>query len=104
MSRIFNDPAWQSTKDDGSLNTSGKIYFREPGANSTTLKSVYSDAGLTLPLTNPVILGGDGRPGTEIWLNGDYNIQITDSSDPPVQIERVNNYEPPSAGALQISP
>ena len=91
---IFNDPAWQSTKEDGSLNSNGKIYFREPGAGSTTLKTAYSDVALTQDLTNPVILGLDGRPDTEIWLDGDYNIQITDSAG--VQITRVNNYNPPA--------
>ena len=90
--RVFTDPRSQHFKSDGvSINSSGKLYFREPGSGSTTLKSVYSDKGLTTPLINPVILDANGRAPT-IFMNGDYNIQMTDSAD--VQIWRVDYYEP----------
>lgn len=92
--RVFTDPRSQHFKSDGvSINSSGKLYFREPGSGSTTLKSVYSDKGLTTPLINPVILDANGRAPT-IFMNGDYNIQMTDSAD--VQIWRVDYYEPPT--------
>ena len=90
--RVFTDPRSQHFKSDGvSINSSGKLYFREPGSGSTTLKSVYSDKDLTTPLINPVILDANGRAPT-IFMNGDYNIQMTDSAD--VQIWRVDYYEP----------
>lgn len=90
--RVFTDPRSQHFKSDGvSINSSGKLYFREPGSGSTTLKSVYLDKDLTTPLINPVILDANGRAPT-IFMNGDYNIQMTDSAD--VQIWRVDYYEP----------
>ena len=90
--RVFTDPRPQQFKTDGvSINSNGKLYFREPGPGSTTLKTVYSDRDLSVALTNPVILDSQGRFPT-IYLNGDYNVQHTDSAD--VQIWRVDNYQP----------
>ncbi len=92
--RVFTDPRSQHFKSDGvSVNSSGKLYFREPGPNSTTLKNIYSDKDLTTPFINPVILDSNGR-APEIFLNGDYNVQMTDSAD--VQIWRIDNYQPPA--------
>lgn len=92
--RVFTDPRSQHFKSDGvTVNSSGKIYFREPGSGSTTLKSVYADKDFATAYTNPVVLDSNGRAPT-IFLNGDYNIQMTDSSD--VQIWRVDNYQPAS--------
>lgn len=89
--RIFSNPRPQFRKDDGTVNSNGRLYFRTPGANSTTLKSVYSDVDLTIPYTNPVILDSNGRAPT-IYLDGDYNIQETTSSG--AQLWRVDNYQP----------
>lgn len=92
ITRVFTDPRSQHYKIDGvSVNSSGKLYFREPGANSTTMKNVYSDKDLSVPLLNPVTLDANGR-APEIFLSGDYNVQMTDSAD--VQIWRVDNYQP----------
>ena len=91
--RVFTNPKDSYKQGDGvTVNSSGKLYFREPGVGSTTLKAVYSDKALTIPLINPVILDSGGR-APDIFLNGDYNIQHTTSAD--VQIWRVNNYQPP---------
>jgi hypothetical protein len=89
--RIFSNPRPQFRKDDGSVNSNGRLYFRTPGAGSTTLKSVYSDAALSIPYTNPVILDANGRAPT-IYLNGDYNVQETTSTG--AQLWRVDNYQP----------
>ena len=90
--RVFTNPKESYKKGDGvTVNSSGKLYFREPGNNTTTLKAVYANKELTAQLVNPVILDSGGR-APEIFLNGDYNVQHTDSSD--VQIWRINNYQP----------
>lgn len=90
--RVFSNPRPQFTKGDGtSVNSGGKLYFREPGNGSTTLKSVYSDIALTVAYTNPVILDANGVAPI-IYLNGDYNVQETDSTD--VSVWQVDNYQP----------
>jgi len=91
--RVFTNSKESYKKGDGvTVNSSGKLYFREPGNNTTTLKAVYANKELTSQLVNPVILDSGGR-APEIFLSGDYNVQHTDSDD--VQIWRVNNYQPP---------
>lgn len=91
--RVFTDPRSQHFKSDGvSSNSSGKLYFREPGSGSTTLKAIYSDKELSVQLLNPVTLDSNGR-APEIFLDGDYSVEMTDSSD--VQIWRIDNYQPP---------
>ena len=93
MSRIFSDPRPQFKKENGvDVNTNGKLYFREPGSGSTTLKTVFSNSALSTPLTNPVILDANGL-APSIFLDGDYNVEEADSAD--VQIWRVDNYDPP---------
>ena len=92
--RVFTNPQESYTLDDGAtVNSSGKLYFREPGPSSTTLKTVYSDKNLTVPLINPVILDAGGK-APPIYLDGDYNVQLTTSAD--VQVWRVDNYQPPT--------
>ena len=91
--RVFTDPRSQHFKSDGvSSNSSGKLYFREPGSGSTTLKAIYSDKELSVQLLNPVTLDSNGR-APEIFLDGDYSVEMTDSAD--VQIWRIDNYQPP---------
>lgn len=89
--RIFSNPRPQFRKDDGTVNSNGRLYFRVPGANTTTLKNVYSDSALTIPYSNPVILDSVGRAPT-IYLDGDYNVQETTSGGS--QLWRVDNYQP----------
>lgn len=93
--RVFTDPRPQQFKKDGvTINSNGKLYFYEPGATSTTLKTVYSDAALSVPLANPVILDDQGRFPTIYMQESDYAVKLTDSSD--VQIWRVDSYNPPT--------
>jgi len=55
-----------------------KLYFYEAG--TTTLKTVYTDAGQTIPATNPVIADGSGRWAVT-YVSGTYKIVITDKND-----------------------
>jgi hypothetical protein len=52
----------------------GLIYTYQAG--STTPLATYSDNGGAYPNTNPIVLGSDGRPQTEIWLTYGYNYKF----------------------------
>lgn len=61
--------------NDGKLLSGGKIYFYISGTNVP--KNTYTDATLTIPHTNPVILDAGGA--ADIWLgSGPYRVLITD--------------------------
>jgi len=55
-----------------------KLYFYEVG--TTTAKTVYSDAGLTTPLSSPVVADGSGRFPL-IYLQGNFKNILTDKND-----------------------
>lgn len=55
----------------------GELQFYEIG--TTTPKSTWSDPDLTILNANPVILDGSGRATTNIFLDGDYDVKISDS-------------------------
>jgi len=60
--------------NDGKLLVGGFIYFTQSG--TTTPKTVYSDAALTIPLPNPVVLDAGGA--ADIFLgDGAYRVRIT---------------------------
>jgi microcystin-dependent protein len=63
----------------------GFIYTYQAG--SSTPLATYSDNGGVYPNTNPIVLGTDGRPQTEIWLTYGYNYKfvLTDSSNNTIQ-------------------
>lgn len=55
----------------------GYLQFYDIG--TTTPKSTWSDADLTVLNSNPVMLTGDGRSATNIFLDGSYTVVIHDS-------------------------
>ena len=63
----------------------GKIYTYQAG--SSTPLATYSDSGGAIPNANPIILGTDGRPQTEIWLTYGYNYKfvLNDANDVTIQ-------------------
>ena len=63
----------------------GKIYSYQAG--SSTPLATYSDSGGAIPNANPIILGTDGRPQTEIWLTYGYNYKfvLNDANDVTIQ-------------------
>jgi hypothetical protein len=80
----------------------GKIYTYQAG--SSTSLATYSDNGGVYPNANPIVLGADGRPASEIWLTYGYNYKfiLTDAND--VQIQSYDNLygiigTAPSSGA-----
>jgi len=63
----------------------GQLYTYQAG--SSTPLTTYSDNGGTVPNANPIVLGVDGRPQTEIWLTQGFNYKfiLTDSSNNIIQ-------------------
>jgi hypothetical protein len=63
----------------------GKIYTYQAGS-STPLATYTDNTGATAN-ANPIVLGTDGRPATEIWLTYGYNYKfvLKDSSDTTIQ-------------------
>lgn len=73
-----------STEDWQPLNL-GKIYTYLSG--TTTPHSTYTTAAGNVANDNPIVLGVDGRPPNEIWLEEGvtYTFLLTDSDDNPIQ-------------------
>ena len=63
----------------------GLLYTYQAG--SSTPLTTYSDNGGVFPNTNPIVLGTDGRPQTEIWLTYGFNYKfvLADSSNNVIQ-------------------
>ena len=63
----------------------GKIYTYQAG--SSTPLATYTDNTGSVANANPIILGTDGRPSTEIWLVYGYNYKfiLKDSNDNTIQ-------------------
>jgi hypothetical protein len=70
---------------DGLPLNAGKLYTYQAG--STTPFATYTDVNGLIANTNPIILGTDGRPPSEIWLQDGYfyKFVLTDSSDVVIQ-------------------
>lgn len=63
----------------------GKIYTYQAG--SSTPLATYTDNTGSVANANPIILGSDGRPSTEIWLVYGYNYKfvLKDANDVTIQ-------------------
>lgn len=77
MSRFVN-PVPQFYLNNGDIASAGKLYFYETG--TTTKKDTYSDFGMSVKNTNPVILTGEGRC-PNIFGEGRYTVVFKDSDD-----------------------
>lgn len=91
--RVFSDPFPTFYLEDGvTVNSSGKIFFYEPGTGSTTIKNIYSNSPRTIELLNPVILDSTGKPTSAIFLDGDY--RVVEKTSGGVTIRSTDNYQP----------
>jgi len=73
----YASPQPQYFTDLGLPLTGGLLYFYEP---STLIpKDTYSNAALSTPNTNPIVLATNGSPATDIWLNGVYRVRLFDA-------------------------
>lgn len=59
----------------------GKLYSFEAG--TSTPLALYTDPGLTVAYSNPIILNADGRPAGPIYMltTPAYKFRIDDSND-----------------------
>jgi hypothetical protein len=90
MARII-DAFTQFLDDSGNPLVSGKLAFFEVG--TTTDKNTYSDDGLTIPNTNPVILDGAGRC-PNVFGEGTYKVVSFTADDVQIQV-----FDPVGEGA-----
>ena len=67
----------------------GKIYTYQAGS-STPLATYTDNAGLVAN-TNPIILGTDGRPPSEIWLSDGYFYKFVLKTSADVTIQTYDN-------------
>jgi len=102
LSPIFNAVA-QTTTQGLPLNA-GLLYTYQAG--SSTPLATYSDSAGTIANTNPITLGTDGRPPSEIWLLSTYNYKfvLTDSLGSVIgtydNVSGLSNYYGPSSGVV----
>jgi len=64
---------------DGTVNAGGKLYFYE--TDLTTPKNTWSDPGMTVLNSNPVVMDSAGRTLTDVWGDGEYGVKMTTSAD-----------------------
>lgn len=76
MSR-FSNPFIQYSDGVGVSLPGAQLFFFEPG--TTTPKDTFSDSGLTIANTNPVVADSTGRMG-DIWLDGIYKVVLKDAA------------------------
>ena len=76
MAGLYVAPSSLEQLSDGSACNGCKLYFYEPG--TTTLKTVYTDSGLTTAHTNPVTAASSGR-FDPIYMDGTYKVVLKDA-------------------------
>lgn len=79
--------------------TAGLLYTYQAG--STTPLTTYTDPSGLIANTNPIVLGVDGRPPSEIWLADGYNYKFVLADSANVVIATYDNlYGIPTANAV----
>lgn len=64
---------------DGSVNNGGKLFMYE--TDLTTPKNTWSDEAMTTLNSNPVEMDAAGRTLTDVWMEGEYGVVMTDADD-----------------------
>lgn len=97
MASFFYDPRPQFLDDNGDPLANGTISFYDAGG--TTLQTIYSDAALTIPLSNPLTLSASGRvPNSGIWLaEAHYRLWVKDANG--LEISNVPDFVGTGIGA-----
>ena len=78
MSR-YTSPVPYALDGNGAAQSGYKLYFRTTGGGS--LKSIYSNSGLTTATSNPQIADSNGQFSGDIFLDGVYEVEYTDEND-----------------------
>jgi hypothetical protein len=85
MGQFFTYPKWRVTDSNGNPLASGKVYFYETG--TTTPKATYSDAALTVPNANPLILDANGEGWVFVADAAVYTVVVKTAADVTVWSE-----------------
>ena len=86
MSQRFSSPLPHFVDTAGRPYSGGSLTFMQ--SNSTTPLATYSDAGLTVANTNPVVLNAGGWPSVAIFLqNRDYRVILKDSDGNTIWVQ-----------------
>jgi hypothetical protein len=88
-------PAQQWFDNNGHPLSGGKLFFYMVGTSAK--QATFSDAGLSVANTNPVILDSAGRAPTAIFLDGTLSYKLViapagDTDPPTAPIKVVDNY------------
>lgn len=104
MAIVFRLPAAQVVDANGNPLSGAKLYFYERG--TTTPKNVFSDEGLTTPVSQPAVANSAGQ-WAQIYMSADrYRVQLYTSAD--VLVDDYDNFDPgqpvsASAGVLPLA-
>jgi hypothetical protein len=80
-----------------------KVYIYDVG--TTTLKTVYSDTGLSVSVANPIVCDSAGRHAIRYIATGSYKYHVKTSADVSVfdAVDNVDGRVPVGSGALAIA-
>lgn len=96
MSQLFFLPFQPIPNQRGLPAGSAKAYFYQSG--TTTLQTVYADAGLTVPLRNPVVADAIGRlPDIYMPDTATYRVRLVDRLGSPLG-DDIDPYVPGTMG------
>jgi hypothetical protein len=89
---------FQFLTTSGTPLSGGLIYTYQAG--SSTPLATYTDNGGTIANANPIVLGSDGRPTSEIWMTYGYNYKFVLKDSTGATIQTYDNLY----GILQTAP
>ena len=93
MATLLISPRIRFVDSNGNALSLGKVYTYEAG--TTTPKTTWKNQNESTPNANPIILDSEGY--ADIWGDGSYKINLTDSSDVQISgwpIDNINLYDP----------
>jgi hypothetical protein len=82
MANRFYSPNQQFCDTTGAPYAGGSLAFYASG--TSTPLNTYSDAALTIPNTNPVVLDSAGRAGNIFLQNLAYKVVLSDANSNPI--------------------
>jgi hypothetical protein len=102
MAAIFTLPRSVLLDADGNPISGGSVSFYDAG--TTTPRAVYSDAGLTTPISQPVTADSAGRLPLIYMTTGSFKIVVADADAVTVYTaDNLDSGVPAGSGALAVS-
>jgi hypothetical protein len=101
MAAIFTLPRSVLLDADGNPISGGKVSFFDAG--TTTPRAVYSDAGLTTPISQPVTADSGGKLPLIYMATGGYKIVVADADGVTIySADDLDSGVPAGSGALAV--